>query len=197
MRYKRKGYSSESVKKVHNHVVDAEIPNCMRFTPGWFPLFSIFMIKSSRISAVNEGFWQEIKGTQGRKQQRRKAAKVLETTSLEAEGISIHPCKYWFLSLLLFPSMLQNKPRSPTTTKHLTMPLSGTGPAVSWVGFIKVAHQSHGVIHSLLTTVSSDFCILLYTNPSLQKGFSIKVKLWHRRGLFSSGLHKSSRVRHI
>lgn len=119
-------------------MVDANIPNCMRFTPGWFPLFSIFMIRSSRISAVNEGFWQEIKGTQGRKQQRRKAAKLLETTSLEAEGISIHPCKYWFLSLLLFPSMLQNKPRSPTTTtKHLTIPLSGTGPVVSWVGFYK------------------------------------------------------------
>lgn len=54
-----------------------QIPICMPFTPGRFPLFSIFMIKGSRISTVNEGFWQETNGPQGRKQQKRKAAKLL------------------------------------------------------------------------------------------------------------------------
>lgn len=55
-------------------------------------------------------------------------------------------------------------------------------------GFMKVAHQSHDVIHSLLTTLSSGLSSTFNsTDPSLQKGFSIKVSLRSRRLFFGGG----------
>lgn len=196
MRYNRKGYSSECEVGAHTRGPWGQIPNRMRFTPRWFLLFSICMIKSSGVSTVNEGFWHEIKGTQSRKQQGRKAAKLLQTTSLEAEGIFIHPANIDFCLCCFFHQCF-NLPAPPSPAKTTTSPWPPLARGLSVLGgFIKVAHQSHDVVHSLLTTISSGFCILLYYLIT-SKGFSIKVKLWGRGGLFSSGLHKSSRVLHI
>lgn len=160
MRYNRKGHSS-------NCEVGAKprggcrIPNPMWFTSWQFPLFSICMIKSSRVSTVNEGFWQEIKGTQSRKQQEREAAQLLQTTGLEAEGIFIHPANIDFCLCCSFHQCfkltLNPQPPLPPPCAPLWL---GAGSVLG--GFRKVAHQSHDVVHSLLTTLSSDFYILLY-----------------------------------
>lgn len=102
--------------------------------------------------------------------------KLLQTTSLEALGIFICPWKYWFVSLLLFPSMLQTK--TPIPSRHLAVPPLWHWAASVLCGFMKVAHQSHDVIRSLLTTISSGLSSTFNsTDPSLQKGFSIKVSL--------------------
>lgn len=120
------------------------------------------MIKSFRVSTVNEGFWHEIKGTQSRKQQGREAAKLLQTTGLEAGGIFIHPANIDFCLCCSFHQCFKLTSPIPNRYHHLSVPPSGTGPAESWVVFTKVAHRSHDAVHSLLTTVSSDFCVLLY-----------------------------------
>lgn len=127
---------------------------------------------------------------------RKEATKLLQTTSLEALGIFIYPWKYWFVSLLLSPSMLQTK--APIPSCHLAVPPLWHWAASVLCGFMKVAHQSHDVIHSLLTTISSGLSSTFNsTNPSLQKGFSIKVSHWSRRLFFSSGLQDSFKMLHI
>lgn len=119
------------------------------------------MIKSSRVSTVNEGFWQEIKGTQSRKQHRRKAAKLLQTTSLEAEGIFIQPANIDFCLCCSFHQRFKLKPHPQPPPPPLRAPLWHRAGRVLG-GFIKVAHQSHDVVHSLLTRISSEFCVPLY-----------------------------------
>lgn len=162
MRYNGKGYSSKC--EVGAQLCGGcRIPNLTWFTPGRFPLFSICMIKSSRVSTVNEGFWQEIKGTQSRKQQRRKAAKLLQTTGLEAEGIFIHPANIDFCLCCSFHQCFKLNPSPQPLLPPLCAPLWHRAGCVLG-GFIKVAHQSHDVVHLLLTTISSGF--LRSTVPS-------------------------------
>lgn len=87
------------------------------------------------------------------------------------------------MSLLVFPSMLQTKAPIPSCTLAM-LPLWHWAASVL-CGFMKVAHQSHDVIHSLLTTISSGLSSTFNsTDPSLQKGFSIKVSLRSRRLFF-------------
>lgn len=92
------------------------------------------MIKSSKVSTVNRGFWQKIKKTQSRKQQGGKAAKLLQTTGLEAEGIFIHPAN---IDFFLCCSLHQCFKHIPPTLHPLPppplVPLSDTGLAKSWV----------------------------------------------------------------
>lgn len=75
------------------------------------------MIRSSRVSTVNEGFWQEIKGTQSGKQRGGDAAKLLQTTSLEAEGIFIHPANIDFCLCCSFHQCFKLSPHH-----HLPVP---------------------------------------------------------------------------
>lgn len=132
------------------------------------------MIKSSRVSTVNGGFWQEIKETSSRKQQGRKAAKLPQTTGLEAEGIFIHPANIDFFLCCSLHQCFKHTPHptSPVTTTS-SAPLRHRACSVLG-GFIKVAHQSHDVVHSLLTTISGDVCVLL-CHFITQNVFSIKV----------------------
>lgn len=102
-------------------------------SPLMIPSCFYCTIKSSRVSAMNGVFWQEIKKTQSRKQQGRKPAKLLQKTGLEAEGIFIHPANIDFFSLLLSPSMLQTYPTPDPQPPPPLMPLSDTGLAESWV----------------------------------------------------------------
>lgn len=79
--------------------------------------------------------------------------------------------------------MLQTK--APIPSRTLAVPPLWHWAASVLCGFMKVAHQSHDVIHSLLTTISSGLSSTFNsTDPSLQKGFSIKVSLRSRRLVF-------------
>lgn len=155
----------------------------MRTTMRWSPnsqshgihfltIPSVFNLydKESRVSTVNEGFWQEIKGTQSRKQQGRKAAKLLQTTGLEAEGIFIHLANIDFCLCCSFHQCFKLTPHPHPPPPSLHAPLWHRAGSVLG-GFIKVAHRSHDVVHSLLTTISSDFCILLYYLIALKRFF--------------------------
>lgn len=81
------------------------------------------MIKSSKVSAVNRGFWQEIKEMQSRKQQERKAPKLLQTTGLEAEGIFIHPANIdFFLLCCSLHQCFKHIPPPHIPSHHLLCP---------------------------------------------------------------------------
>ena len=89
--------------------------------------FSLCMIKSCRVSTENEGFWQEIKGAHSGKQQGREAAKLLQTSGWEAEGIFIHPANIDFCLCCSFHQCFKLPPLHPQTPPPLHAPLLAQG----------------------------------------------------------------------
>lgn len=167
MRYKRKGYSSECVKKVQNYAVDAKFPSACHSLQDHFLCFLVFMRKGSQISTVNEGFWHEINGPQGRKRVEEKS----NSTPLENQ-LGCWGNFYPLLQILIFVFAAL----SINASKYTLSPSTTTSPCpqaeVRWCPgwFYKSSTPKSWITHS-----SSLVTYALYsfysTYPSIQKEF--------------------------